>query len=145
MRTRAVLARRKLARAARGTRGTVWADACCLWCGERYLARVRGINAAEYCTRRCQGKAKGARRRATLRGAERERISRAQVFARDGWKCHLCGKGIDREAVAPEPLAPTLDHVLPLARGGGHTMINLRPAHFVCNSRKSDRLDLDAA
>jgi 5-methylcytosine-specific restriction endonuclease McrA len=143
--SRRSLARRRLARAARGTRGAAWADTSCTWCGARYVVRLRSGKAAEYCSRKCHSKAKGARRRATIRGAEREPVSRAQVFARDGWNCHLCGDPIDREAVAPEPLAPTLDHVVPLARGGSHTMRNLRPAHFICNARKSDRMDLVTA
>jgi 5-methylcytosine-specific restriction endonuclease McrA len=30
--------------------------------------------------------------------------------------------------------------VIPIARGGGHTMTNIKAAHFICNSTKSDRL-----
>ncbi|WP_425608698.1 HNH endonuclease [Streptomyces albipurpureus] len=62
------------------------------------------------------------------------------MFQRDDWCCHLCGEDIDRDVVAPAPLAPTLDHVVPIARGGAHTMINLRAAHFRCNSAKGSRL-----
>ncbi|MFD6364360.1 HNH endonuclease [Streptomyces roseolus] len=59
--------------------------------------------------------------------------------------CHLCGEVIDREQTAPQPLAPTLDHVIPIARGGGHTMVNVRAAHFICNSSKSDRMEWSPA
>lgn len=51
-----------------------------------------------------------------------------RVFLRlpRGGVCHLCG----------EPGADTLDHVVPLSRGGSNGVGNLRPAHRGCNSRK---------
>jgi 5-methylcytosine-specific restriction endonuclease McrA len=36
-------------------------------------------------------------------------------------------------------MAPSLDHILPLARGGAHDHSNLQLAHRICNSRKSDK------
>ena len=50
---------------------------------------------------------------------------RAQVFAAKGKRCHWCG--------AP---ATTVDHVVPLAAGGGHGLANLVPACRRCNSRR---------
>ncbi|WP_032794588.1 HNH endonuclease [Streptomyces sp. W007] len=72
-------------------------------------------------------------------------MRRARVMERDGWLCHLCGEPIDRTQTAPEPHAPTLDHVIPIARGGGHTMTNIKAAHFICNSSKSDQLEWSPA
>jgi 5-methylcytosine-specific restriction endonuclease McrA len=40
--------------------------------------------------------------------------------------------------VVPHSLAPTIDHLIPLARGGGDTPANVATAHFICNSIKSD-------
>jgi 5-methylcytosine-specific restriction endonuclease McrA len=34
----------------------------------------------------------------------------------------------------------TLDHVIPLSKGGTDTMDNLRPAHWLCNIKKSNKL-----
>lgn len=144
--SRRALAQRRLQRAARGVRGEgVWADAACMHCGARYVVRVRGGAAAAHCSRACYDRTKGAVRRARERAVEREPIYRARVFQRDDWRCHLCGEDIDRSAVAPAPLAPTLDHVIPIARGGGHTMTNIKAAHFICNSTKSDRLQWSPA
>ena len=84
-------------------------------------------------------------RRATRKAAEAKRRRRAgssvvvvsaDVFARDGWRCQLCRRKVDRRRVVPHPLAPTLDHIVPLARGGSHDTANLQCAHFICNSRK---------
>lgn len=38
-----------------------------------------------------------------------------------------------------EPLAPSLDHVVPVSKGGGHAMDNVRCAHRICNAAKKDR------
>ena len=43
--------------------------------------------------------------------------------------CHLCGI----------PGADSLDHVIPLSRGGTNEMSNLRPAHLACNIAKHNR------
>jgi 5-methylcytosine-specific restriction endonuclease McrA len=47
-----------------------------------------------------------------------------------GNKCAYCRRG---------NIALTRDHVIPLAKGGEHTMDNVVPACLSCNSRKKDR------
>jgi 5-methylcytosine-specific restriction endonuclease McrA len=32
----------------------------------------------------------------------------------------------------------SLDHITPIARGGGHTRDNVQCSHWLCNARKSD-------
>lgn len=74
--------------------------------------------------------AKQATRRARLANAPRiERIDRAAIIERDRSICHICGKH-----VAPADMS--LDHLIPLARGGSHTADNLAVAHLRCNSRR---------
>lgn len=68
-----------------------------------------------------------------------EVVYRYRIFERDGWKCRLCDRKVDRDAVTPSPLAPTLDHVVPLSEGGTHEPANVQCAHFICNSRKGVR------
>jgi len=81
-----------------------------------------------------------ARRRARLRTAFVETVRRAEIFARDGHRCLLCGDLLAMAETVPHPLAPTIDHVLPLARGGAHAPWNVQAAHFLCNSRKRDNV-----
>lgn len=50
-----------------------------------------------------------------------------RAYRRDG-VCHLCG----------QPGADTLDHLVPLSKGGTNDPSNLRPAHRACNSRKGN-------
>jgi 5-methylcytosine-specific restriction endonuclease McrA len=81
------------------------------------------------------------RRLARKRNAYAEEVNRRKVFERDGWCCGICGELVDREAKAPHPRSPSLDHVVPLSKGGEHSYANVQCAHFWCNSVKSDRLE----
>jgi 5-methylcytosine-specific restriction endonuclease McrA len=111
----------------------------CAACGAPFVV-VSG-KGDRYCSALC-GKRAGRRLRDDRRRADGgERVYRARVFARDGWTCRLCGKPIVREAVVPDPLAATLDHILPLALGGAHAYANVQTAHFICNSLKGARVD----
>lgn len=78
-------------------------------------------------------------RRARLRGVECETFKPQEIFERDEWCCVLCMNPLDREAKVPSPFAPTIDHRVPIAKGGSHTRDNVQAAHFMCNSIKSSR------
>lgn len=60
--------------------------------------------------------------------------------ARDGWVCWVCEGEVDPAATAGTPGAPSIDHVVPKARGGGNEDENVRLAHRRCNSRRGSRL-----
>lgn len=56
--------------------------------------------------------------------------------------CWLCGRPIDMELHKLEPNGKwsfTVDHVIPLDKGGTWTLENCRSAHRTCNSRKGNR------
>lgn len=76
------------------------------------------------------------RRRALVASVASEPYSTSAVFRRDGWRCHICGRLTARERQVPDPRAPTIDHIIPLADGGDDTMRNVATAHFSCNSRR---------
>lgn len=63
---------------------------------------------------------------------------RAKVLERDGFRCGLCGRGIDPKLPHPHPMSASLDHVIPVSRGGGHTVKNLQAAHLKCNMQKGN-------
>lgn len=52
--------------------------------------------------------------------------------------CPICLTLIDLSYKFPHPASAELDHVLPSARGGLHTVSNLQLAHRYCNSSKND-------
>lgn len=55
------------------------------------------------------------------------------VIARYGMICQICFVVIVMNDFS-------IDHIVPIARGGLHTTDNLQPAHMVCNSRKGTRI-----
>jgi hypothetical protein len=69
-----------------------------------------------------------------------ERFTDLEIFERDGWVCQLCKDPVDRSLAYPNPRSASLDHVLPIAKGGGHTRENAQLAHLGCNARKRDRV-----
>ena len=58
------------------------------------------------------------------------RLSKREVFRRDGHRCQYCGGKVSRL---------TLDHVVPRHRGGQHHWMNLVTACPSCNLKKGGR------
>ena len=55
--------------------------------------------------------------------------------------CASCGRPVDMELKAPHPMSPSVDHIIPLNKGGHPSDINnLQLAHWICNRTKSDKL-----
>jgi len=63
------------------------------------------------------------------------RLSRREIFVRDGYACQYCGK---------ESRALTLDHVVPRFRDGSHSWVNVVAACIPCNHRKAGRTPKEA-
>lgn len=59
--------------------------------------------------------------------------------------CGICGLPVDKTLRSPHPLSATVDHIIPVAKGGNPSALdNLQLAHRVCNRAKSDKLLVDA-
>lgn len=80
------------------------------------------------------------RRRALKIGASAERIVNADVFDRDGWVCGICADPVDASVAWPDRASASLDHIIPLSRGGAHTFANVQLAHLGCNVEKGARV-----
>lgn len=85
-----------------------------------------------------------AARRARKLGATVEPFNSVEIFERDGWTCLICGDPIDRWAPYPHPDSVSLDHVVPLSRGGEHSRANTRCSHLRCNLRRGNRMEVGA-
>lgn len=84
------------------------------------------------------------KRRALKRELPADNIRPLDVYERDEWTCGLCNEAVPRDAKYPDPLSPSIDHVLPLSKGGHHVMENVQLAHLACNVRKGNRVEADA-
>lgn len=58
------------------------------------------------------------------------------LIKRDHGRCGICRKPIRAKT---GPRRPSIDHIVPLSRGGEHALENLQPAHYDCNLSKGNR------
>lgn len=116
-----------------------WVAGNCRRCAAPFVAVWLADQSARYCSAACVRSDAKVRRRALKRSAYVEDVWRTRVFERDGWRCQLCRKKVDRAKAVPHPRAPVLDHIVPLAEGGTHEPRNVQCAHFMCNSIKGHR------
>ncbi len=83
--------------------------------------------------------AQSRRRRALLLGARSEDFTLDEIAIRDRRRCGICGDVVDLLFRYPDPLTASLDHIVPLSRGGEDTRENIQLAHLRCNIRKGAR------
>lgn len=62
------------------------------------------------------------------------------VFERDSGICGICSEVVDATLSRRSRLGGTIDHIMPLSRGGRHTYQNVQLAHKGCNSAKRDKV-----
>lgn len=64
-----------------------------------------------------------------------------QIILKTQTVCGICGKPVDFSYKYPHPLSPTVDHIIPVSKGGHPSdLSNLQLAHRCCNREKSDKL-----
>lgn len=55
--------------------------------------------------------------------------------------CGICGRPVDFDKKFPDPWSATIDHIIPVIKGGDPTSLeNLQLAHSYCNRQKSTKL-----
>lgn len=121
----------------------------CPECGALHLTKN-----SKYCSDKC-------RRRAANRSVSRHKDKRLnsgnivdkdidlkKLYARDHGICWICGdkceysdQWIDENgSFCVGALYPSIDHVVPLSRGGLHAWDNVKLAHHYCNTLKNDKV-----
>jgi len=89
-------------------------------------------------TKAPRGKAQRADRAAGVR-PEFERLRK--IIYSTQTVCGICGKPVDFSIKPPHPLSPTIDHIIPLAKGGAPAdLSNLQLAHRICNLQKKNKI-----
>lgn len=91
------------------------------------------------------GRIHANRRRARKLENGTESYTEKQVFELYGNMCHICESKINLSA--PRKVGTKgwekglhIDHIVPISKGGSDTLDNVRPAHALCNLKKSDLL-----
>lgn len=113
----------------------------CSICGQLYMSVYDSSMYCNKCKRELHNR--DHVHRAKKRGAYYEHgITLHRLIKRDGNICQICGKPCDitdKRYGTCGPLYPSIDHVVAIANGGGHTWSNVQLAHMFCNSVKGDR------
>lgn len=116
----------------------------CVWCGADMSQQMRAD--AKFCSSVCNSKAHQSVRRyrrrlgdAAVKPRKEPLLSFIQIAERDGWRCQICLKPVNPRRKFPDPLAGSLDHIVPVSIGGAHELANVQLSHFRCNWSKRDR------
>lgn len=70
-----------------------------------------------------------------LRRSTRPRFSKGNLYLRDMYHCQYCGVGVNNKTA-------TMDHVVPLSRGGKTAWDNIVTACGPCNSKKGNHMHM---
>lgn len=79
------------------------------------------------------------------RHGQKHGYSAKQLANRDGIECKICDKPVDMTLVHPDLMRGSVDHIIPLSRGGSNEPDNVQLTHLHCNIKKNNRLDYVAS
>lgn len=117
----------------------------CKWCGRIFSTTdSRRIYCSAFCSKKYENHIKQVKKDNRLKLAKRngkyEDITLAILYKRDHGKCYICGKHLILNDKYNRPDAPTIEHVVPICKGGTHTWDNVRLACRACNNAKGTKL-----
>ena len=95
-----------------------------------------GAAAAYHQANRDKAVLRGLERRARKTAATIGPIDLKALWDSNQGRCQLCGGAIDPSLRWPDPMSQSVDHIVPLSKGGTHEQSNLQWTHLVCNIRK---------
>lgn len=116
----------------------------CVVCGNEFTS----AHGSMICSDRCRKKYRNRNgdRRINSGIVDDSDITLESLFKRDGGICHICGKPCDYEDYTVDGDVfiagnwyPSIDHVVPVSKGGRHSWDNVKLAHRLCNSVKSNK------
>lgn len=93
-----------------------------------------------FCSHRCSNRHWCIDKRIRRTKQHVEEVTLEYLFQRDKGACGICKRKVSREYAYPHTLSPSVDHVIPLSRGGLHVKENTQLSHLGCNSRKHARV-----
>ncbi len=145
--------------ASRNRRGSVL-KANCRVCKKEYIAHQKNVCCSDECNAelhrlysrnhyaKCinnddyKNRIRNAeyKRKALKQNAYVEDVEFNAIFDRDGGICWLCREAVNPQLKWPDIGYATLDHVIPLSKGGKHSYDNIKLAHMSCNCKKGAKV-----
>lgn len=128
----------RLSKAIAGRERTLIAVGC-EQCGKGFVTTSK---TARYCSDRCRKRHANRLkdRRVYRNGIPDGSITLEKLFVRDGGRCRMCGLLMTFDCDPNSDAYPSIDHIVPLSRGGLHQWPNVQLMCRGCNSDKTDRL-----
>lgn len=125
----------------------------CKYCGKHFATEYK--KSKTYCSDECKRKMNnllsklhdGKRAERIQRNGEiHNDITLKKLYKKHNGLCSICGEKCDYEdySISKEGYFiansnyPSIDHIIPIAKGGTHTWNNVQLAHRICNSIKND-------
>lgn len=114
-------------------------ERCCEECGEIFLATHSN---QIYCSEKCRERHRSHNKsnRIYRNGKPDLSITLKRLWDRDKGICQICGRHIDFNCDPNSDYYPSIDHIVPIAKGGAHTWVNVQLACRICNSVKRDTI-----
>lgn len=110
----------------------------CVVCGEFFVGRYsHQITCSNKCAKRYQNQKHDKRN--ARNGKPDLSISLNRLYERDNGICKICGKKIYFTDNPNDNNYPSIDHIIPLAKGGLHQWDNVQLACRICNTIKRDK------
>ena len=109
----------------------------CPKCGVQFTTTLR-TQRRIYCSERCEEAAHDDRRAEQLKAAFVEPVGLKTTFHSYDGICGICGLPVPERNDPASDWGPTVDHIVPLSKGGKHMKSNCQLAHRLCNSLKLD-------
>ena len=113
----------------------------CIGCNNLIPSTARADK--KWCSEECSLKARSHTmniQRRIRTSEDVQEFKRSEIYERDGWICQLCNKAVNPKLTFPNPACASLDHVIPLSRGGSHKTTNVQLAHLRCNTSRGNKV-----
>lgn len=120
----------------------------CIECGKQFKANtLKEKICSDECKRKRKNRMHDVNRREKLKenGKVDYSISLTKLIKKDKGVCRLCGYKVNPKdyevrdnAFIAKDMYPSIDHIVPVSKGGTHTWDNVQLAHRYCNTIKND-------
>ena len=112
----------------------------CKTCGKPFIAINKNtMCCSQECSRRNENRNKD--KRIYKNGNPDLSINLSRLYLRDGGICQICGRVIDFDCDSNSDYYPSIDHIIPISKGGLHQWDNVQLACRICNSHKGNAYD----
>lgn len=111
----------------------------CPMCGKEFIAKsITNICCSKECSRRRNNYTRY--KRIYRNGKPDLTISLTRLYMRDNGICQICNRLINFDCDSNSDYYPSIDHIIPLSKGGLHSWDNVQLACRICNTWKRDKI-----